>query len=181
MGGATPDEVFHGRRPANRRSPLRAEGQVPGEGRLYGAMGAGPAQDWSATRPLGHAVPRRAAPGAGRDPTGRLTGAAATQSPPKATSAWRGQGASSGALQASPEPLGNGRTHSRQVDLHWHRVAPPVFHWRLSMDRYPGPECSRFPVRMGFSRIALCEKQDLMLQSCGGQSTVARRTLTHPD
>ena len=82
-------------RPRPRPAILRAEFShsarptmpTPGQGRLCGTMGAGPGQDGSATGPRGHAVPGCAAPGADRDPTGRLTGVPATQSSHRVTSA----------------------------------------------------------------------------------------------
>ena len=80
-------------------------------------MGAGPGQDWSATGPRGHVVPRRAALGAGRDSSGKLSDVAAAPSPAGATSAWRPKGASSGALQAFPKPPIQGQRRSRRIDL----------------------------------------------------------------
>jgi hypothetical protein len=80
-------------------------------------MGAGPGQDWGATGPRGHVVPRRSALGAGRDPSGKLSDVAAAPSPAEAKSAWRPKGASSGALQAFPKPPIHGQRRSRRVDL----------------------------------------------------------------
>ena len=95
LADATPDEVFHQRRPVSRRRRFEPKS---GQGRLCGAMGASPSQDWSSTRSRGHLIPRHAALGAGRDPAGKLSDVATAHSPAGAMPAWGPKGASSGAL-----------------------------------------------------------------------------------
>jgi len=107
-------------------------------------MGAGASQDWRAAGVRGHAFPGRAAPGADRDPAGKLSDVAAAHSPARATSAWRPKEASSGGFRHRRN------LQSKASGILGESICPrtacasvAVFHWRLSMDRYTQPRSRR--------------------------------------
>ena len=80
LADATPDEVFHRRRPANRRRRFESRPRYPANGGCAAPRVPARCQDWRSTRDRGHVLPRRAALGAGRDSADKLSDMAVAHS-----------------------------------------------------------------------------------------------------